>query len=102
MRGWRSIRAHLGISAFGVNAKQAAAGETLVVPHRETDFGGQEELYFVSAGRARFELDGTAVEAAAGDLLFVAPGVERAAVALETPTTVLMIGAVAGAAYVAE
>jgi mannose-6-phosphate isomerase-like protein (cupin superfamily) len=102
VQGWRSVREHLGIAAFGVNAKQAAEGETLVIAHREVDFGGQEELYVLLAGRARFELDGTVVELAAGEVLYVAPNVNREARALETPTTVLMIGAVPGAPYVPE
>jgi uncharacterized cupin superfamily protein len=100
--GWRSVRAHLGVASFGVNVKDAAAGQVLVVPHREDDFGAQEELYFVFAGRARFTLDGVERELAAGDLLRVASGVDRSAVALETPTRVLMVGGVPGAAYTPE
>ncbi|HEX5468348.1 MAG TPA: hypothetical protein VFW80_04790, partial [Gaiellaceae bacterium] len=44
---WHSVREHFGIEAFGVNACKAAAGEELVVPHDESSFGGQEELYAV-------------------------------------------------------
>ena len=71
------MREHLGIESFGVNVKEAAAGQVLVVPHRETDYGSQEELYFVFDGRARFTLDGADVELRAGDLLRVASGVDR-------------------------
>ena len=98
-RGWRSVRQHFAIEAFGANAKEAAEGEMLVVPHREEDYGGQEELYFVFAGRARFILDGDEVEVASGDLLHIGPGVQRQARALETPTKVLIVGGVPGAPY---
>ena len=53
-RRWRSIRHHFGITGFGVNANEAAAGEELVVPHDEVEFGGQEELYLVHRGTIEF------------------------------------------------
>jgi|1186.fasta_scaffold252754_2 uncharacterized cupin superfamily protein len=93
---WHSIREHFGIQAFGVNACHGAAGEEVVVPHDEVSFGRQEELYAVVEGRVRFTCDGEEVELGAGELLFLAPEVQRAGTALETPTTVLMIGGVVG------
>jgi uncharacterized cupin superfamily protein len=93
---WHSVREHFGIEAFGVNACHGGAGEELVVPHDEVSFGGQEELYAVVEGRARFILDGEKVELGVGGLVYVPPNVQRAGIALETPTTVLMIGGVAG------
>jgi len=93
---WHSIREHFGIEAFGVNACEGAAGEELIVPHEEVSFGGQEELYAVVQGRARFTLDGEEVELGPGGLLYVPPHVRRAGTALETPTTLLMVGGVAG------
>ena len=98
-RGWHSVGRHLGVRAFGVNAKEADAGRELVVRHDETEFGGQEELYVVVRGRARFTCNGETVELGPGDLLLVEPPVVREAVALETPTLVLMVGATPGAAY---
>jgi len=94
---WRSIRQHFGISGFGVNAYEAGAGEELVVPHDETDFGGQEELYFVARGRARFVCDGEEVEVGEGGLLYATAEVAREARALETPTIVFMVGGAPGA-----
>jgi mannose-6-phosphate isomerase-like protein (cupin superfamily) len=91
-RNWRQIRQHFGITGFGVNANEAAAGEELVVPHEEVAYGGQEELYFIARGRARFTCDGDEVELGEGDLLYVRPEVMREAVAVETPTVVLMVG----------
>jgi uncharacterized cupin superfamily protein len=93
---WHSIREHFGIEAFGVNACEGGAGEELVVPHDEVSFGGQEELYAVVRGRARFTCDGEEIELGTGGLLYVPPQVQRAGIALETPTTVLMVGGVAG------
>jgi hypothetical protein len=96
---WHSVREHLGIEAFGANACHAAAGEEVVVPHDESSFGGQQELYAVVEGRVRFSCDGEEVELGPGEVLFLPPEVRRAGTALETPTTVLMVGGVPGKPY---
>ncbi|MGH3052344.1 MAG: cupin domain-containing protein [Gaiellaceae bacterium] len=93
---WREIRDHFDITGFGVNANEADAGRELVVPHEEESYGGQEELYFLVRGRARFTCDGDEVELGAGELLYIPPEVNREAVALETPTLVFMVGGVPG------
>jgi uncharacterized cupin superfamily protein len=98
-QGWHSIGDHLGITGFGVNAYQADAGRELIVPHSETEFGGQEELYIVTSGRARFSCDGEPVEVAAGGLLHVTHEVSRAAVALEDGTAIICVGGVPGEPY---
>ena len=95
-KGWRSLGSHFGISAFGINACEAAAGEELIAAHDEAAYSGQEELYFVSRGRARFVCDGEEVEIAEGALLYAPPQLVREARALETPTVVLMIGGIPG------
>jgi mannose-6-phosphate isomerase-like protein (cupin superfamily) len=96
---WHSIRSHFGITAFGVNAYEAEAGEELVVAHDETDFGGQEELYYVVRGRASFVLGDEEVELGEGELLYVAPEVVRQADALEAGTLVFMVGGPPGKPY---
>jgi uncharacterized cupin superfamily protein len=93
---WHSVREHFGIQGFGVNACHGEAGQEVVVPHEETSFGGQQELYAVLEGRVRFTCDGEEIELGAGEVLFLEPEVQRAGTALETPTLVLMIGGVAG------
>ncbi len=100
------VRRHLGIEAFGANARVAAtAGEVLVMPHDERaggpyGTGGHEELYVVLRGRATFSLDGEEVDAPAGTLLFVRdPAVRRSAVAAEADTAVLAVGGAPGVAY---
>lgn len=100
---WRPIRSALGVRAFGVNAWEAtAAGQELIGEHDEAGpgAGGHEELYVVLAGRARFTVDDRAIDAPAGTVLFVGdPASRRAAVADEPGTTVLAVGARAGAAF---
>jgi mannose-6-phosphate isomerase-like protein (cupin superfamily) len=100
---FRPVRHHFGIEAFGVNTWTAdEVGDRIVNEHDEVsaDAGdGQEELYFVFSGRARFELDGENVDALAGTLVFVRPGVKRTAFAEESPTTVVTIGGTVGRAY---
>jgi AraC-like ligand binding domain len=96
---WRPVRHHLGITAFGVNAWTAHdAGDRIINEHDETD-DANEELYFVMRGRAVFELDGERVDAPAGTLVFVRPGVTRTAFAEEPETTIIALGGVPGKAY---
>jgi mannose-6-phosphate isomerase-like protein (cupin superfamily) len=98
---WRPLRAALGLRAFGAGAFTASrVGQCIVEPHRESvDGRGHEEVYVVLEGRARFTLDGEAVDAPAGTCVFVPPQVERVAVAVEVPATVLAFGADPGGAY---
>ena len=98
---WRPIRRALGVTGFGVNAYTAEqAGEELIERHDERSFGagGHEELYVVLTGRAAFDVGGEEVDAPAGTLVLVPPGVERAATAAEANTTVLIVGGRPGAA----
>ncbi len=88
---WHGIREHMGIRGFGCNAITADRGEPLVVPHDETGYGGQDELYVVMDGRARFTCGDTPFEVAPGGLVHCRAAVTRTAVALESPTTLLMI-----------
>lgn len=94
----RPVRHHLGITAFGTNAWTAAgAGDRLMPEHREDE--GNEELYIVLRGRARFEIDGEKVDAPAGTLVFVRPEGNRTAYAQEAGTTVLAVGSTVGRPY---
>ena len=97
----RPIRMHFGITSFGVNAWTGRqAGDRIINEHDEVELGdGQEELYLVQRGRARFELDGERVEAPADTLVFVPPGVRRTAFAEEAGTTIIALGGTPGKAY---
>ena len=93
----RPVRHHLGITAFGSNAWTADEGQRLMPEHEEDP--GSEELYVVLRGRARFEIDGEAVDAPQGTLLFVEPQTNRTAFAEEAGTTVLAVGSMVGKPY---
>jgi hypothetical protein len=96
---WRPVRHHLGISAFGVNAYSASASGAAVVGRHDEADTAHEELYLVLAGRATFRLDGELVDAPAGTLIRVAPGVTREAMAAVPDTTVIGFGAPLGRAF---
>ena len=98
---WRPVRHHLGITAFGVNTWTGReAGDRIINEHDEAD--ENEELYLTLEGRARFEVGDEQVDAPAGTLVFVRPGVRRTAFAEEPGTTLLAIGATPGEAYEPE
>jgi hypothetical protein len=99
---WLPLRAELGISAFGVGAYRANAGEPVVPRHSEATGGGagvHEELYVVVSGRATFTVDEEKFDAPVGTCVFAVPGERREARAEEAGTTVLAIGAPAGEAF---
>jgi mannose-6-phosphate isomerase-like protein (cupin superfamily) len=94
----RPVREHFGITAFGTNAWRGEnVGDRLVPSHVEDP--GNEELYVVLRGRARFEIDGENVDAPAGTLVFCAPEANRTAFAEEPGTAVLAVGSMVGQAY---
>src|SRR3954464_10506076 len=102
----KPVRRHLGITAFGANARVAREdGEVLVMPHDERAGGpfgteGHEELYVVLRGHATFTVDGREIDAPAGTLLFVGdPAALRHAVAAQPDTAVLAIGGPPGAPF---
>jgi mannose-6-phosphate isomerase-like protein (cupin superfamily) len=93
---WRPVRHHLGILGFGVSAWTGrAAGDRVIKEHEEP----HEELYLVHEGRASFEVDGDRLDAPAGTLVFVRPGVTRTAFADEPGTTIIAMGGMPGQAF---
>ena len=96
----RRIRYHFGITSFGVNAWTGReAGDRISNEHDEGEDDGEEELYLVQRGRAKFELDGEPVQAPVGTLVFVRPDVKRTAFAEEPGTTIIALGGTPGKAY---
>ena len=90
---WYPLQHHFGLRAFGVNAFGGDAGTTLVAQHDERE-SGQEELYVVVRGAARFTLAGETHEAPAVSVVAIPdPAARRAAVATKDGTIVLAIGA---------
>jgi hypothetical protein len=93
---WRPVRHHFGILGFGVSAWTGrAAGDRVIKEHEEP----HEELYLVHQGRASFEVDGDRLDAPAGTLVFVQPGVTRTAFADEPGTTIIAMGGMPGQAF---
>ena len=89
---FRPVRHHFGITSFGITAWTAReAGKRMINEHDEDDDGSgtNEELYLVTAGRARFELDGDSVDAPAGTFVFARGAVTRTAFAEEAGTTIV-------------
>jgi mannose-6-phosphate isomerase-like protein (cupin superfamily) len=64
---FRKVRRELGVTAFGVNVLVLAPG-IVGRPHYHDE---QDELYFVHAGRARFEVGGESRELGPGDMCHV-------------------------------
>jgi quercetin dioxygenase-like cupin family protein len=65
--GFRKIRGPLGVTAFGVNAIVYPPGAEGVHHYHDE----QDELYFVHAGTARFEVDGDTFELGPGGVVHV-------------------------------
>jgi mannose-6-phosphate isomerase-like protein (cupin superfamily) len=53
-------------------------------------------VYVVVRGRARFDVDGTTIDADPGHLLYARAGVLRSATALDNGTLVLAVGGLPG------
>ena len=87
----------LGFRAARVDAWKADTGGQLMPPHEENS--GNEELYAVVRGRARFTVGEEEAEAPAGTLVFVPPEVFRTAVAAEEGTVVFVVGGAVGEAF---
>ena len=88
-----------GLGAFGANAFGGAAGTSVVAEHDERK-SGQEELYVVIRGAARFMLNGEKHDMRAISVVAIPdPEVRRAAVATEDGTIVLAVGAPADSGF---
>jgi quercetin dioxygenase-like cupin family protein len=90
---WHPLQHHFGFTAFGVNVYTAPEAEgSLIGDHDEAE-SEQEELYLVTAGSARFTIDGREMLVAAGSVVAITdPAVRRTAVAAEPGTTVVVVG----------
>jgi hypothetical protein len=97
---WKPIAHYAGISAFGANAFLASvAGDELVGPHDESG-SGQEELYVVARGSARFDLDGEEhVLTAPAFVAITDPSVRRSAAAASADAILLAVGRAPGGPF---
>jgi mannose-6-phosphate isomerase-like protein (cupin superfamily) len=71
--GFRKVRRAMGIEAFGVNALVYPPGQEGFLHYHDT----QDELYFVHAGTARFEVDGVERVLGPGGLCHVSSSTPR-------------------------
>ena len=91
--GFRKIRQALGVTAFGVNAVVIPPG-VVGRPHYHDE---QDELYFVHAGRARFELPGETRELGPGGLCHVESTTPRVVTSVgDEDLVMLVVGAKGG------
>ena len=100
--GFTPLRLRLGIEAFGVTVRRAAAGKEIVSEHSEEGDDGNEELYVALSGAADFVVDGEAVSLPAGGCLAVRSGAARSATATEDGMSLLIVGSPRGQAYRAD
>lgn len=91
---WHPVRQALGADIAGMAVFTAAhPGELVIEPHTEIDDGrGQQEVYIVVRGAARFVIDGAEIDASTGTFLRVEPEAHRQAEALLDSTAVLALG----------
>jgi quercetin dioxygenase-like cupin family protein len=90
---WYPLQHYFGFTAFGANVYTASEAEgSLIGDHDEAE-SGQEELYLVTSGSARFTIDGGECIVPAGSVVAITdPSVRRTAVAAEPATTVVVVG----------
>src|SRR5579883_1719641 len=91
--GWSPIRRALGVQSFGINAWTGHEVGATVIPEHDEQTSGHEEVYLVTAGHARFTVEGETLEAPTGTIVFVRDSAAtRGAVAVAAETTVLSVG----------
>jgi uncharacterized cupin superfamily protein len=95
---WHSIRHHLGITAFGINAADADAGGEVIEGHTERETG-DEELYVVLSGAIDLVVDQERVSLPAGWAVVIQPDAFRSAVATVDGTRVVFVGGRPGEPY---
>jgi hypothetical protein len=91
------LRRELGVRAFGINCWAAPVGAPVIERHSEPD--GDEEVYVILRGRARFTVGEEQFEAGPATVVRVPPDTLREGVATEPDTLVLAIGAKPGQAF---
>ena len=97
---WHPVRRKLGIRAFGINAYSSEKVGELVIEEHDESGAGHEEVYIVLSGRATFTLGDETLNAPAGTIVYISdPAVRRKAVAEETGTLMLAVGATPGVPY---
>lgn len=95
---FRSVRAELGVTAWGMNILDLEPGcEGHPVHDHQAD--GQEEVYIVLSGAAELLIDGKAWPLSTGSMVRVPPDKTRQLVTKERGARVLALGATPGKAF---
>jgi mannose-6-phosphate isomerase-like protein (cupin superfamily) len=94
----RLAGAELGVRSFGMQVLEFPAGFPDYPEHDHAE-DGQEEVYVVLRGSARFEVGGETVGLEPGAMLYVEPGVSRRLVPGPDGVQFLAIGCVPGGSY---
>jgi quercetin dioxygenase-like cupin family protein len=90
---WYPLQHHFGFTAFGINVYTAPEADGALIGDHDEAESEQEELYLVTAGSARFTIDGREAVVPAGAVVAITdPAVRRTAVAAEPGTTVVVVG----------
>ena len=90
---WQPLNAPLGVTAFGISAVVCDPDEPFTIDHDEAETG-QQEVYVVVAGRARFTIGDETLDAVPGEVVAVAdPAVTRGFIALDPETRIVCVGA---------
>jgi uncharacterized cupin superfamily protein len=90
---WYPLQHHFGFTAFGVNVYTQLEAEGALIGDHDEEESEQEELYLVTAGSARFTIDGHETVVPAGSVVAITdPSVRRTAVAAEARTSILVVG----------
>jgi mannose-6-phosphate isomerase-like protein (cupin superfamily) len=98
---WQPLNERLGVTHFGINGTVLDPGEDPDIDHTESEGGGgEQEVYIVVAGRARFRLGDEHVDVGPGTVVAVPdPNEMRGYRALEPNTRIVCIGAGSGAEH---
>jgi hypothetical protein len=92
-------RASLGVSSFGMQILNFPPDGGEFYPNHDHAESGQEEVYFVLAGAADFDIDGESVHAEPETAIRVGSTTKRKISAGPEGARILALGGVPGAAY---
>ncbi len=87
----------MGVRSFGMNCWTAPVGAPVIERHSEPD--GDEEVYVVVRGAARFTVGEEQFDVGPSTAVYVPPDTLREAVAMEPDTLVLSVGAKPGEVF---
>ncbi len=97
--GWHSVRHHLDVEAFGINAITAQEDDQVIIKEHDETRSNQQEVFFVHSGKCEFVIDGESFEVEAGAFVAVDPLCKRSVKALSAKTELIIIGAPIGEPY---